>query len=82
MNYKEAKINLSSVYGKMVASTDFTVEELKQLTKENEKKEKEVKRKKVYPKRGSYNKSKTLEFFKDCLVIKIGMRESRKNENK
>ena len=58
--------------------SDFTTEELRQLTKENEKKLKEVKRKKIYPKRGSYNESKTLEFFKDCLVIKIGTRERRK----
>lgn len=64
--------------------SDFTTDELRQLAKEIKKKKekenkvKEGKRKKIYPKRGSYNKSKTLEFFKDCLVIKIGTRERRK----
>lgn len=49
--------------------SDFNVEELRQLAKEIKKKT--GKRK--------YNKSKSLEFFKDCLVIKIGTREKRKN---
>lgn len=65
--------------------SDFTDEELNQLVKEikkkkeNEKKVKEIKRKKRYQKRGYYNESKKLEFFKDCIVIKIGTRERRKN---
>lgn len=64
--------------------SDFITDELNKLAKEIKKKKengnkvKEVKRKNICSKRGSYNESKTLEFFKDCLVIKIGMRERRK----